>query len=180
MPSFLPSTPQLVLLAAMGMMIWVLWRRSHKHFGRGGKAYESPHRVSQIEDNRELALSDAPPELSRWQVEMYELSRDLKGEIDTKLALLEVLTRNANEACARLEKATQHAERLGITGERDLLGTIESWQPDAACSPTPAPLPQADKIYALAAQGASAASIAATTGLSLGDVEITLSLREQD
>ncbi len=171
--------PQLIILVAMGMMIWVLWRRSNKHFGRGGKAYEPPHRLSKLETNRDLALSDAPPEISRWQVEMYDLSRELKGEIDTKLALLQVLIRHANEASARLEKATQHAERLGLSGERDLLGAIESWQADAETTPAPTRHPQAEKIYALADRGASAAAIAMETGLALGDIEMALSLREQ-
>lgn len=179
MSNFLPSAPQLALLVSMGIMIFVLWRRSNKHFGRGGKAYEAPPRVSKLVDNRDLALSDAPAEIARWQVEMYELSRELKGEIDTKLALLQLLIRQANEAAERVERATNQQIASDTSHSRDALDALENWQPTGSAPPTPAQLPQARNIYALADRGISAATIAAETGLSLGDVEMTLSLRER-
>lgn len=115
MLNLLPSTPQLIMLLAMGLLIMMLWRRSNRHFGRGGKAYEAPHRVSKLHDDRDLALADAPPEITRWQVEMYQLSRDMKGELDTKMAVLQLLIRNANEASDRLERALAQAEARGLS-----------------------------------------------------------------
>ena len=114
MLNLLPSTPQLILLLAMGLLTMMLWRRSSRHFGRGGKAYETPHRISKLHDDRDLALADAPPEISRWQVEMYELSRDMKGELDTKMAVLQLLIRNASDAADRLERAVAQAEQCGL------------------------------------------------------------------
>jgi hypothetical protein len=114
MPNLLPSSPQLIMLLAMGLLIMLLWRRSNRYFGRGGKAHEPPYRVSNLQDDRDLALADAPPELTRWQVEMYELSREMKGELDTKMALLQILIRKANEASDRLERAVALAEQRGL------------------------------------------------------------------
>lgn len=179
MPNFLPSTPQIALLVSMGLLIFMLWRRSNKHFGPRGKAYEPTPRVSKLSEDRDLALSDAPPEIARWQVEMYELSRELKGEIDTKLALLQVLTRHAQEAAARLEEATRRAEGRGPSDGRDSLDQLENWKPGRPEPKESVEHPQSQRIYALADCGATAASIAAETGISLGDVEMTLSLREQ-
>ena len=130
MLNLLPSTPQLILLLAMGLLIMMLWRRSSRHFGRGGKAYEAPHRVSKLHDDRDLALADAPPEVNRWQVEMYELSREMKGELDTKMAVLQILIRNASEAAERLEHALAQAEQHSLTNA-PAAGT----QPPAASAP---------------------------------------------
>lgn len=176
MSNFLPSAPQLAILVAMGVMIAVLWRRSNKHFGRGGKAYEAPHKLAPTSDDRDKALIDAPPEVTRWQVEMHELARDLKGEIDTKLALLQLLIRQANQAADRLERAARSA--AGDRHVGDALDAIDHWQPDAATTTVPATLPNAQKVYALSDRGLSPGAIAAETGLSLGDVEMTLSLRD--
>lgn len=181
LPNFLPSSPQLILLAAMAIMIWVLWRRSNKHFGRGGKAYEPPHRISKLEQDRDLALSDAPAEVTRWQVEMHELAREMKGELDTKMAVLQLLIRQATDAAARLDEAVQRAERLGLNRLADPLAALENWTPGAeqdVAAGEPARHPQAGQIYALADAGQAPAAIARQTGLSLGDIEMVLSLRE--
>jgi hypothetical protein len=120
--NYLPSSPQMIMLVAMGLMIWVLWRRSHKHFGSGGTAHAPIKRFSKLEDDRELALADAPPDVNRWQVEMHELARDLKGELDTRIAILQILLRQADQTAARLRG-------LGLGESLDPLAEIERWQP---------------------------------------------------
>ena len=176
MSQFLPSLPQFLMLAGMGLMIFILWRRSSRHFGKGGTAYQPQRRVSPLEQSRDLALSDAPSEVLRWQVEMHETARDLKAEIDTKLALLQIYIRDANSAAQRLEQASARAERLGV---RDSLAAIEAWGEEGATPAMPATtsLPEASAIYALADRGYSPASIAHETGLPLGEVELAMSLR---
>jgi hypothetical protein len=154
-------------------MIWVLWRRSHKHFGSGGTAHAPIKRFSKLEDDRELALADAPPDVNRWQVEMHELARDLKGELDTRIAILQILLRQADQTAARLRG-------LGLGESLDPLAEIERWQPENAASvSSQTQHPLASQILALADDGKTPAEIAAATGLPLGDVEIALSLREQ-
>lgn len=178
MSQFLPSSPQLMMIAGIGILIWVLWRRSNKHFGRGGKAYETPHRLSKIEPDRDLALCDAPPEVTRWQVEMHELVREFKGEVDTKFAVLQLLTIQANEATARLEKLIERAQRMGLDRHSDPLAAIEQGTYEVTSDFESPKHPEAARIYALADRGESATAIADQTGLSLGDVEMTLSLRQ--
>ncbi|HTN75254.1 MAG TPA: hypothetical protein VL096_08410 [Pirellulaceae bacterium] len=189
MLEFLNSSPQLLMIAGIGVVIWVLWRRSSKHFGRGGTAYKPAHRIQSLKTDRDLAMIDAPPELARWQVEMYDTARDLKGEIDTKLAVLQMLTLHANEATARLEHAIERAEKLGLGSALDPLAAIEAWDdrdksldrpPQAGDVDALVRHPQAALIYALADQGQDATRIAAQTGLPQGDVEMTLSLRSRE
>lgn len=186
MPDLLPSLPQFLLLVGMGIAILMLWRRSARHFASASEDKSSPHQRVTMEKNREAALLDAPPELTRWQVEMYDTARDLKGEIDTKLVMLQALTRHANEATARLQQAIDRAEKLGLRRALDPLAAIEAWgttrdgdetPPPEVASGDPAQQAQTQQIYALADAGRNAQAIANETGLPLGDVEMTLSLR---
>jgi hypothetical protein len=181
MARFIPSLPQLFMLIGMGLMIYILWRRSNRHFGKGGTAYRPQRRVSALEKGRDLALCDAPPEVTRWQVEMHETARDLKAEVDTKLALLQILIQQSNSAAERLEQAIAIAEQKGIRTALDPLAAIDAWREDDADAPPSPPAelapPQSNAIYVLADQGYSAASIAHETGLPLGDVELVISLR---
>ena len=183
MSQFIPSLPQLLMLIGMGLMIYILWRRSNRHFGKGGTAYQPSRRVSPLEQSRDLVLCDAPPEVTRWQVEMHETARDLKAEIDTKLALLQVLIQHAEAASDRLERALENAEQKGIRTALDPLAAIEAWGADDAPAELPfaaeSTPPQSSAIFALADQGFSAASIAHETGLPLGDVELAMSLRSR-
>lgn len=182
MGEFLPSLPQLLMLAGMGAMIWILWRRSTRYLGKGDRADVLAYRSSARDTDR--AMIDAPAELTRWQVEMHETARDLKGEIDTKLAVLQILVRHANEASARLEAAIDRTQKLGLRSTLDPLSAIEAWdETDPTIPPsthhTSQPHPQSLMIYALADEGRDAAAIAQQTGLPLGEVEMVLSLREK-
>ena len=184
MGDLLPSLPQLLMLVGMGVMIWTLLRRSSRYFGNGGKANEPSQKLSARDTDRDRTTIDAPPDVTRWQVEMYETARDLKGEIDTKLAVLQILVRHANEASARLEAAIDRTEKLGLHSALDPLSAIETWdETDPTIQPsthhTSQPHPQSPMIYALADEGRDAAAIAQQTGLPLGEVEMVLSLREK-
>lgn len=50
---------------------------------------------------------DAPVEVGRWEVHMHETARNLMGELNTKILMLEQLTRDANAAAERLERALE-------------------------------------------------------------------------
>ncbi|MCA9269777.1 MAG: hypothetical protein KDA41_14955 [Planctomycetales bacterium] len=92
------------LLFALGvtMMIVILMRRYMRHFGpRRGTApahASAPHALSQ-------PLLDAPADVTRWQVEMHEIMRDAKAELDTKIAVLQKLVVDAERQSQRLEAA---------------------------------------------------------------------------
>ena len=57
-------------------------------------------------------LRDAPADISRWQVEMHDLARDLKGELDTKMVVLQRLIIDAREQADRLEKIVERAAEV--------------------------------------------------------------------
>ncbi len=52
---------------------------------------------------RDRPAADLSQEVLRWQVEMHELARDLKGELDSKIRVFDALVREAREERQKLE-----------------------------------------------------------------------------
>ncbi|TWT97435.1 hypothetical protein [Neorhodopirellula pilleata] len=58
-----------------------------------------------------LPLSDAPPETQRWQVAMFDLQRELKGELDSRIAVTQSLIRQLDERIATIEQLQKKQAR---------------------------------------------------------------------
>jgi hypothetical protein len=128
---------------------------------------------------------------------MHETARQLSAQLDAKLSLLQSLSAEADRAASRLEEAIERAhptlppgsqaESLRPAAERDR----EAFSPlqDAGVeldriAAEPAPPEGADRsrrrdeIYHLADYGFAPAEIARRVGSPIGEVELTLSLRQ--
>ena len=179
--------PTVLLAAGLALAAFVLLRKTRGLFGASvnAESASSPRKEPLAARNRDSALSDAPIEVLRWQVEMHQTARDLKAEIDTKLVALQAVTRLAQEERQRLEMAIDHARQMGL-GVPDVLTTIESLADNPAAAgrlpplAPPAELPLnsdvAARVRQLSAAGHSAASIAEQFAVPLGDVEMTLQI----
>jgi hypothetical protein len=102
------------ILFVMGAMLvgFVLLRRSQK---RGRLAQWPP--VSPPPHKAHPAAGhhlDAPGAMSRWEVEMHELARDLAGQLDSKMVIVQQLMRDTERATERLEAAIHRAEQVGL------------------------------------------------------------------
>lgn len=174
------ATPTLLFLGGLGLMIFILLRRSYRYFGRREKAGPALPRMSRPDARNDEPLRGAPPELARWQVEMHETARELKGEIDSKLSLLQTLVGQARKESQRLEANLERARQLGHTTGRDTLDTIEALASELAdemATALPGSTDQRELVYSLAEHGSHAAEIAGQVGLPLGEVEMLLNLR---
>ena len=100
------SMVQMIPVVALAMLSFLLLKRSSRYFVR-----PEPKLRSQTPLQRGPAPA-SPKEYERWQVEMHDLSRELKAEIDCKIILLEQLIREANEAATRLEAARRDAAEV--------------------------------------------------------------------
>jgi len=125
-------------------------------------------------------------------------AREMKSEIDSKLAALHELTFMARREAERLEAAIRNAQALELESPREILDSLESLA-DATSLANPdalrraaAQLPQLpsgvagdvfdsdQKTLAIARlkdQGNSAGEIAHRLGLPVGEVELRLSMR---
>jgi hypothetical protein len=54
-----------------------------------------------------------PAELSGWHVQMHDTFRDLAGELDSKMRVLQLLIQMADQSAARLEAALARADGGG-------------------------------------------------------------------
>lgn len=112
----------LLPFALLGMALlvfgWVMFRLMIKRQSRGSRQ-PSPER--QVRNTRremekmaprdsDTALRDAPSEVLRWQVEMHETARDLKGELDTRIALLNATIRLADQKLDEMKEILARIE----------------------------------------------------------------------
>jgi hypothetical protein len=101
----------LLFAAGTGAIVFFLMRFWNRRYLLASPTQRSeplaPRRIREAAPHQ--PLRDAPAEIARWQVEMHDLARDLKGELDTKIAVLQRLVIDARDAAEQLEKIVDHA-----------------------------------------------------------------------
>ncbi len=145
----------LYMLAGFIMLGWVLARRSVFRRKRMNKeARESRHAMKKLAKRQEAAvpLSDAPVETQRWQIAMFDMQRELRAELDTRIAIVQSLVTKADERIAELR---QLESRHAVAGQ----GQSTSGQ-----------------IIRLSQDGYSATEIAHQLDLPVGEVELQLAM----
>jgi hypothetical protein len=111
MEFLLANKSSLILAVAIGLLTFFamrVWsRRLRSTTGLTRRESSLAPRTREAKSLQPLV--DAPPEITRWQVEMHDLARDLKGELDTKIAVLEHLVIEARAEADRLEALVERA-----------------------------------------------------------------------
>jgi hypothetical protein len=111
------GTSQWMLLAGIALLtVLVLHRTFRRYAPRRSSGASSSLGARREQGPGPIRRSTGPPpaEVAQWQVEMYELARELKGELDTKMRLLQLL----------IDQARCEAQRL-----QTLLAQVESRRP---------------------------------------------------
>ena len=98
---------QMMMLAGFVMLGWILARRTinrRKTLFRENRQAE--HATKRLQSTKEHAvpLSDAPVEAQRWQVAMFDLQRELQAELDTRIAVVQTLLRQADQRIHQLQQ----------------------------------------------------------------------------
>lgn len=98
-----------------GLLTALLLRRSYRYFGKKRRGGSGPHLEAQPRPTHawDGAKQDASARFDRQQVELQELARDLTGQIDSKLLLLQELNAKSERQIQRLEELlaeTEHAK----------------------------------------------------------------------
>jgi hypothetical protein len=89
---------QVFLMAGAGLILGYLFFRTLR-LRRSAPIKWTATRV--VEESR--ATTPEPKDLIRWQVEMHDLARDLKGELTSQMSALQALILSAKEERAKLE-----------------------------------------------------------------------------
>ncbi len=97
---------QLLLVAGFIMLGWVLARRQIKMRGRVNRNTRQANKaVKAIREYKEPAvpLAGAPVETQRWQGAMFDLQRELKADLDTRIMIVQTLLQQVDQRIERLE-----------------------------------------------------------------------------
>lgn len=143
MPDLSNAAPLIAFGFGMIVLFWVILRLVLRR--RGGRQ-RSPQRqvadakteLDRWESRGQRGLKDAPPEVMRWQVEMHETARDLKGELDSKIALLAATVRQADSRIAELQHLIDATDNSQHRHHSHSLGKPQGLDPTAnEARPTP-------------------------------------------
>jgi len=160
---------QLLMIAGFVMLGWVLIRRQiamRKRVNRDTREATQALRAIRESTQPAIPLSDAPVETQRWQIAMFDLQRELKAELDTRIAIVNTLVRQADQRIARLEQMETTASTRAVTVQASPQATVQA----------PLTSHQSTQLRQLLAEGNSAAEIATAMGLPIGDVEFAISM----
>lgn len=106
MAEFSPFQSQMMMLAGIVLLGWILVRRQIRSRRRlHTQSVSERHLQQQLSESdkpRGVPLASAPPEIQRWQVEIFDLQRELKAELDMKIVVVQSLIRQADERIATL------------------------------------------------------------------------------
>ncbi len=171
------------ILAATTMLM-IRIRRYMRRQKKSGPAIVRTDRPKQENPGHHLGL---PPDAMKWEVQIHETARDLSAQIDSKMAALGHLIREADRASARLETALEaaakhvlpptQAESLQAAAPADAQPNATPTEDDLAKEPPDQPT--RDQLYILADYGFDTREISRRLGIPIGEVELILRLRSE-
>ncbi len=124
--------------------------------------------------------------LEQTMLELDELSRQVHGQLDTKLARMETLIRDADrriERLARMQGGTESSASLDILLSKEMPHGLETAVATSNTRPQPDQSAERTRdrkqtrILSLADEGFGSGEIAEKTGIHVGEVELILGLR---
>ncbi len=183
------SRGSLMIFAGVGILVWLLMR------GRMGRRkryaelkmqelrFNGNAKLKPIQFNGTKSLG-APADILNWQLELHDLGRELKGELDSKMLAVQNLTRQYDQAAQRLSELIKMAEQVEQRDELAGQNTNDN-KPAATASASSvgkrdsnaAPSPFA-KARQLQAAGWPSQRIANCLGMPAEDIELLLSTAE--
>ncbi|MBM4090022.1 MAG: hypothetical protein FJ276_11480, partial [Planctomycetes bacterium] len=171
-----------MFIVGVVLLVTILLRRTYKFFGMRAATRQRPRpylKKTPRPASDAHGLTDTPVEVLRWQVEMHDLGRNLKAELDTKMRVLQILIAQAKQEAERLEQLldaerppapdsprSQPADDDGPTGSAG----NASEETGRTTRRLPATARRRAEIHALADQGHTAAAIAEAVGTPIGEV----------
>ena len=144
MPISQELLPSVLFAAGVAVFVFVMLRRSRGVFRR---AASPPTMTDRFRAAGKAGASDSESaDYQRWQVEMHELARDVRAEIDTKLRALSAMQVVAAQTLADLERVVAKAEEMGLGNPMGPMGRIGPMRPTGPKEPgnPPDPDPELD------------------------------------
>lgn len=155
------TNPQMLMLMGVGIMAIVLYSLTMKRRRRGAAGFEpNTSESSQLHNSR--LQTQARDDINELMVRLEELSREICGQVDTRYAKLEHLLARAQRTLDALNAAA--AAPVPPVGKATPLA-----------APPPGD-PRHTEIYDLSQQGITTIDLARRMNMTLGEIELVLSL----
>lgn len=163
------STSQIIMLvlAVAALTLVMISTRRRIRESRGVSLTSARQRYAELEEQ-----SEATRDLEKVMLELDELSRQIHGRLDTKLAKLEAVLGDADRRIDKLSRLIRAAE-----GAATLELTLDRQEPHDPPSTAPDDDSRHAAVYRLADSGRSAVQIAQEVGKPRGEVDLILALR---
>ncbi len=161
---------QLLMVAGFVMLGWVLARRQiamRKRVNRSTRQANKELKAIREQTQPLVPLCDAPVETQRWQVAMFDLQRDLKAELDTRIAIVQTLVRQADQRIEQLRRMESNEASMDTPSDPAAGG--------GQASALALDADQLSRLKELLQKGHTSSEIAEQLGLAIGDVELTIS-----
>lgn len=162
----------------VGFFLWVAtWRRVRRSQRRSQRSVKE--RLAEAVPGRVICS-----QIDELMAALADLSRQINGQIDTRLARLEILLQEADEAIAELagpsgseSSTTQTAERTGQGAASESIKSLSEQFHQQGVSG--ADSPESREILAMVGEGLSAVQIAQRLNRPVGEIELILALNEK-
>lgn len=122
---FLPLLADLTWLSPLGfatgigLLTWFLLRRTFTRLGKRRRAGSGAYLLKQQRPNTDWdgAKQDANARFDRQSVELHELARELNGQIESKMILLQTLIAQSKQQADRLEVLLKESEKVAAADD---------------------------------------------------------------
>ena len=95
-----------MFLAGVGLLTFILLKRSYRYFGRRRRVrQQGPLDLQQRPTSKwDGVQKDRYAHLEREKVELYDMARELKGELSSRIIVLEQLITESGQQISRMEE----------------------------------------------------------------------------
>jgi hypothetical protein len=118
------GSAQWVFLLGLCLMIVVLLVRSRRYFRQVARHQKAMSPSAPTTHAKTIQAATPPKKVEQWEVSMHELARDLSGQLDSKIRVLEMLIREANQTAARLDAALDKARHARSAEREQTVGEV--------------------------------------------------------
>lgn len=102
--------PVWLFFAGCALLTLILLKRTYRRLGRRKQDTSAIERIARPTSPWDGAQRDALAQVERQKVEMHEMARDLSGQLNSKIIVLEQLVGQSQRQIERLEHLLAEAE----------------------------------------------------------------------
>ncbi len=117
-----------MFLAGVGLLTFILMKRSYRYFSRPRRKHNDKPLELQPRPKGpwDGAQHDTMAHIERQKVEMFEMSRDLNGQLNSKIIVLEKLIADSQRQITRMEALLAQIDDVRIEGVKSGAATPSS------------------------------------------------------